>query len=47
VIDDMTQKGILRNPKGKNIDVQSKGKLIGVIDEPSRKGKIRKESMCD
>jgi hypothetical protein len=40
VIDGMTQ-------KKRDIYVQSNGKLIGVIDNTSRKGKTRKESLCD
>jgi hypothetical protein len=43
----MTQKKILRNSKGRDIDVQSKEKMIGVINVTSRKGKTRIESLHD
>jgi hypothetical protein len=33
--------------KEKDIGVQSKGKLIGVIDDTKMKGKTRKELLCD
>jgi hypothetical protein len=43
VIDGVTPKEILRCSKEIDIGVQSKGKLIDVIDDTYRKGRTRKE----
>jgi hypothetical protein len=47
LIDGKTQRKCSGTQNKRDIDVQSKGKLIGVIDATSRRGKLRKESLCD